>query len=134
MFHLVSQYSQQNIYIYIYIYIYNSALFYFCRTCFLSYCTHKFRSAFGKSKVVRDEDKVLLAFSGGNGCTAMLHLTLEVNAQLFAEQKLIDSFQSPHNLAGLDGPPKDQVVWRDYLKPKSCSPTSILGSPAIFIF
>ena len=34
--------------------------------------------------------------------------------------------------AGLDDPQKDQVVWRGYLNPKSGSPTSILGSPAIF--
>ena len=34
-------------------------------------------------------------------------------------------------LPGLDGPQKDQVGWRGYLNPKSGSPASILGSPAI---
>ena len=34
---------------------------------------------------------------------------------------------------GLNGPQKDQVVWRDYLTPKSGSPAGILGSPAIFL-
>ena len=34
--------------------------------------------------------------------------------------------------AGLDGPQKDQVGWRGYLNPKSGSPVSILGSPAIY--
>ena len=33
---------------------------------------------------------------------------------------------------GLDGPQKDQVGWRGYLNPKSGSPASILGSPAIY--
>ena len=33
---------------------------------------------------------------------------------------------------GLDGPEKDQVGWRGYLNPKSGSPASILGSPAIY--
>ena len=35
-------------------------------------------------------------------------------------------------LTGLDGPRKDQVGWRGYLNPKSGSPASILGSPAIY--
>ena len=35
---------------------------------------------------------------------------------------------------GLDGPQKDQVVWRGYLNQKSGSPASILGSPAISFF
>ena len=33
---------------------------------------------------------------------------------------------------GLDGPQKDQVGWWGYLNPKSGSPASILGSPAIY--
>ena len=33
---------------------------------------------------------------------------------------------------GLDNPQKDQVGWRGYLNPKSGSPASILGSPAIY--
>ena len=35
-------------------------------------------------------------------------------------------------ITGLDGPQKDQVGWRGYLNPKSGSPASILGSPAIY--
>ena len=33
--------------------------------------------------------------------------------------------------SGLNGPQEDQVSWRGYLNPKSGSPASILGSPAI---
>ena len=36
------------------------------------------------------------------------------------------------NCTGLNGPQKDQVGWRGYLTPKSGSPASILGSPAIY--
>ena len=36
------------------------------------------------------------------------------------------------NMTGLNGPQKDQVGWRGYLNPKSGSPASILGSPAIY--
>jgi len=49
----------------------------FCNECFLSYATHKFRSAFGKSRQVRDGEKVLLAYSGGNCSSSLLHLSLE---------------------------------------------------------
>jgi len=45
------------------------------------YCTHKFRSAFGKSKIIRDGEKVLVAFSGGQASTAMLYLVKEVSVQ-----------------------------------------------------
>ena len=34
--------------------------------------------------------------------------------------------------SGLDGPQKDQVGWQPNLNPKSGSPASILGSPAIY--
>ncbi|VDD78232.1 unnamed protein product [Mesocestoides corti] len=46
----------------------------FCRTCFLSGCVHKFRSAFGKANIVRNRDAVALAFSGGASSLAMLQL------------------------------------------------------------
>ncbi|CAH1779839.1 unnamed protein product [Owenia fusiformis] len=49
----------------------------FCRECFLKYCTHKFRSAFGKSKLIRDGDAVLVAVSGGQATTALVHLIQE---------------------------------------------------------
>ena len=43
------------------------------------------------------------------------------------EKKKMNSINS-----GLNGPQKDQVGWRGYLTPKSGSPASILGSPAIY--
>ncbi|KAJ8041841.1 Cytoplasmic tRNA 2-thiolation protein 2-A [Holothuria leucospilota] len=49
----------------------------FCRACFLEYFTHKFRATFGKSKAVRNGEKVLIAFSGGQSSCAMLHLVKE---------------------------------------------------------
>lgn len=49
----------------------------FCGECFLQYCTHKFRSAFGKSRLIRDQEPVLLAFSGGQASVAMIHLVQE---------------------------------------------------------
>ncbi|XP_050398297.2 cytoplasmic tRNA 2-thiolation protein 2-A [Patella vulgata] len=49
----------------------------FCRKCFTVYVVHKFRSAIGKSKLVRDGDVVLLAYSGGPSSTALLHLVQE---------------------------------------------------------
>lgn len=48
-----------------------------CRSCFLSYATHKFRSTLGKSKLVKANDKVLIAVSGGHTSIAMLHLVKE---------------------------------------------------------
>uniref|UniRef100_A0A5K3G0Y2 Cytoplasmic tRNA 2-thiolation protein 2 n=1 Tax=Mesocestoides corti TaxID=53468 RepID=A0A5K3G0Y2_MESCO len=45
-----------------------------CKTCFLSGCVHKFRSAFGKANIVRNRDAVALAFSGGASSLAMLQL------------------------------------------------------------
>ncbi|GAB1601917.1 cytoplasmic tRNA 2-thiolation protein 2-A-like [Argonauta hians] len=46
----------------------------FCRECFLTHVTHKFRSNIGKSKLIRDRDRVLLAYSGGPSSSALLHL------------------------------------------------------------
>ena len=63
-------------------------LFFLRRECFVSYCVHKLRSAFGKSKVVRDAENVLLAFSGGAASTALQHLIQEVS----------DVRQTLHNL------------------------------------
>lgn len=48
-----------------------------CRTCFLAYFTHKFRATIGKARAVRAGEKVLLAFSGGQSSSAMLHLVSE---------------------------------------------------------
>ncbi|XP_077982237.1 cytoplasmic tRNA 2-thiolation protein 2-A-like [Glandiceps talaboti] len=49
----------------------------FCRECFLKYFIHKFRSTIGKSKLVKNGEKVLLAFSGGQSSSAMLKLVQE---------------------------------------------------------
>ncbi|ESP02605.1 hypothetical protein LOTGIDRAFT_237923 [Lottia gigantea] len=49
----------------------------FCQECFTVYVVHKFRSAIGKSKIVRDGDQVLLMYSGGQASTALLHLVIE---------------------------------------------------------
>ena len=53
------------------------------RECFLNYSTHKFRSTFGKSRLIRDGQKVLVAFSGGQASVAMLHLITEVSFTLY---------------------------------------------------
>jgi len=45
-----------------------------CRTCFLTYVTHKFRSTLGKSKLVQANDNVLIVVTGDHGSTALLHL------------------------------------------------------------
>ncbi|GFR82048.1 cytoplasmic tRNA 2-thiolation protein 2 [Elysia marginata] len=46
----------------------------FCKSCFQVYVVHKFRSAIGKSKLIRDGETVLVAFSGGTNSSALLHL------------------------------------------------------------
>lgn len=46
----------------------------FCKDCFQVYVVHKFRAAIGKSKLIRDGEKVLVAFSGGANSAALLHL------------------------------------------------------------
>ena len=51
---------------------------FFFSQCFTSYATHKFRSAFGKSKLVRDQEKVIAAYSGGHSSSAMVHLIQQV--------------------------------------------------------
>ncbi|XP_052816794.1 cytoplasmic tRNA 2-thiolation protein 2-A-like [Mya arenaria] len=49
----------------------------FCRSCFQVYVTHKFRAAIGKTKLVRDGETILVAFSGGSASAALLHLIQE---------------------------------------------------------
>ncbi|XP_065659824.1 cytoplasmic tRNA 2-thiolation protein 2 isoform X3 [Hydra vulgaris] len=48
-----------------------------CRSCLLTYTTHKFRSTLGKSKLVKANDRVLLVASGSQSSTALLHLVKE---------------------------------------------------------
>ncbi|KAG5443865.1 Cytoplasmic tRNA 2-thiolation protein 2 [Clonorchis sinensis] len=45
-----------------------------CRSCFLNGCVHKFKSAFGKSHVVRNDCGVAVAISGGLSSLTLLHL------------------------------------------------------------
>lgn len=40
--------------------------------------THKFRCEFGKSRLIRDKEPVLVAYSGGRNSRAMVHLIQEV--------------------------------------------------------
>ena len=47
-------------------------------SCFLARATHKFRSAFGKSRLVRDRERVLVAYSSGRASSAMVHLIEQV--------------------------------------------------------
>lgn len=49
----------------------------FCKDCFLVYVTHKFRATIGKSKLIRDGDKVLVAYSGGPSSSCLLNLIKE---------------------------------------------------------
>ncbi|KAK0074620.1 hypothetical protein PV326_012288, partial [Microctonus aethiopoides] len=46
----------------------------YCQSCFQISVTHKFRATLGKSKIVRPNDKVLVAHSGSGKSTALLHL------------------------------------------------------------
>lgn len=45
-----------------------------CRECFLESCNKKIRSAIGKSKLVRNNDAILIAYSGGASSCALLDL------------------------------------------------------------
>ncbi|XP_061196246.1 cytoplasmic tRNA 2-thiolation protein 2-like [Saccostrea echinata] len=49
----------------------------FCRECFMVYVTHKFRAAIGKSKLIRDGERVLVGVSGGQASSCLLHLIQE---------------------------------------------------------
>ncbi|XP_071487558.1 cytoplasmic tRNA 2-thiolation protein 2-like [Diadema antillarum] len=49
----------------------------FCRNCFLAYVTHRFKATIGKARLIRDKEKVLLAFSGGQNSSAVAHLVKE---------------------------------------------------------
>ena len=51
---------------------------------------------------------------------------------LLREKVVTSDFKKFYVTTGLNGPQKDQVGWRGYLTPKSGSPASILGSPAIY--
>ena len=46
----------------------------YCKMCFLTNCNHKFRSTLGKNKAIKPNDRILVAFSGGQGSLAILKL------------------------------------------------------------
>ena len=46
----------------------------YCKDCFVTASTHKFRSTLGKNKALRPGDKVLVAFNGSSASLALLHL------------------------------------------------------------
>ena len=48
-----------------------------CRTCFLTCFVHKFRATIGKARVIRQGERVLVAFSGGMCSRAMLHMVCD---------------------------------------------------------
>lgn len=59
-----------------------------CRDCFLESCNKKIRSTIGKSKLLRNNDPILIAYSGGPSSVALLSLiknSIEYNVR--REQK-----------------------------------------------
>ncbi|XP_067001617.2 cytoplasmic tRNA 2-thiolation protein 2-A isoform X2 [Anabrus simplex] len=46
----------------------------YCRDCFISSTTHKFRAVLGKSRLLKIHDNVLIAVSPSNSSLALLHL------------------------------------------------------------
>ena len=44
----------------------------------MGYCIHKFRSTFGKSRVIEDQESLLVAFSGGAASAALANLIIQV--------------------------------------------------------
>ncbi|XP_076235411.1 cytosolic thiouridylase subunit 2 [Calliopsis andreniformis] len=59
----------------------------YCKTCFLSMLTHKFRATLGKSKSVCQSDSILVAHSGKANSTVLTHL-MKNNANESASKKL----------------------------------------------
>ncbi|KAI5754245.1 hypothetical protein M8J77_007073 [Diaphorina citri] len=62
----------------------------YCKACLLQYLNHKFRAALGKSKMMRPQDKVLVAFSGSHSSMALLHL-LQEGMQLSSHKRILFS-------------------------------------------
>lgn len=52
--------------------------FFFQRSCFIEYFTHKFRATIGKSKIFEKDEMVLLPYSSSGSSVAMLHLIRKV--------------------------------------------------------
>ena len=71
----------------------------FCKLCFVEYCVHKYKSTTCKSKMIKPEHKVLIAYSGGQSSTALLNMTLHC---LQHENATIRFLMRPH-LLYIDG-------------------------------
>ncbi|XKL59694.1 hypothetical protein PGB90_000710 [Kerria lacca] len=55
----------------------------YCKDCFVNIITHKFRATLGKTKLIKPDDKVLIAFTGNQSSITLLHLLkLGVNEQI----------------------------------------------------
>uniref|UniRef100_A0A8D9EQD0 Cytoplasmic tRNA 2-thiolation protein 2 n=1 Tax=Cacopsylla melanoneura TaxID=428564 RepID=A0A8D9EQD0_9HEMI len=62
----------------------------YCKPCLLHYLNHKFRAALGKSKLMRPQDKALIAFSGSHSSMSLLHLMHE-GMQLSSHKRILFS-------------------------------------------
>uniref|UniRef100_A0A1B6KH68 Cytoplasmic tRNA 2-thiolation protein 2 n=1 Tax=Graphocephala atropunctata TaxID=36148 RepID=A0A1B6KH68_9HEMI len=60
----------------------------YCKQCFLSSVSHKFRACLGKSKTMRPGDKVLVGFSGTDNSVALLHL-IQTGVQEISHKRLM---------------------------------------------
>lgn len=54
----------------------------YCKTCFLAITTHKFRATLGKSKLMRPNDSILIAYSGKANSTVLLHLVASASSTI----------------------------------------------------
>ncbi|XP_053986584.1 cytoplasmic tRNA 2-thiolation protein 2 [Hylaeus volcanicus] len=59
----------------------------YCKICFLSMLTHKFRATLGKSKLVRPSDTILIEHSGKANSNVLIHL-IKANESEPANKKL----------------------------------------------
>ncbi|XP_041376774.1 cytoplasmic tRNA 2-thiolation protein 2-A-like [Gigantopelta aegis] len=81
----------------------------FCRDCFMVYVVHKFRASIGKSHLIRDHEKVLLAFSGGPSSSALLHLVLEgLSIRAHKRLRFIPSIVHVDELGSVDSVSADE--------------------------
>ncbi|XP_054710890.1 cytoplasmic tRNA 2-thiolation protein 2-like isoform X2 [Uloborus diversus] len=55
-------------------------------SCFFEHCNHKFRSTIGKSKLIKNGEKVLLGCSGGRKSAALLSMTQQTLGSLSLKQ------------------------------------------------
>ncbi|XP_043255189.1 cytoplasmic tRNA 2-thiolation protein 2 isoform X1 [Colletes gigas] len=59
----------------------------YCKTCFLSMVTHKFKATLGKSKSIRPTDTILVEHSGEANSTVLVHL-IKANANESVNKRL----------------------------------------------